>query len=1393
MEEEDQEELSKDELRKQLFSSLRSTGILDSLKSQLRARLIDHLRSSDDGSNFLLQSKTNNTRPSLTERLLSSLFLDYLAAYDYSFTTSVFLPESHLVSWAPFSYKEMLQLLHLDPSSEMHHKLTKVKGEGKGCLAQQLVMVLQHMPLRSATAHSQEEESHIQTPLRIEASTQTAQTETTGPQDLETNLKEIDDIYLKKRDSALQTQQRNAMLPYRSLEDHITVLHQEFDGRVHAEVAMQVNRIREFEISAVRMEEAARFRRQLSRAREELEEIHKSRMGQIQAHEDSVLEHLLSKEKAIDALAYEQRQRVLADITSLRSREDELRQFKESQERREEKLDERERMLKAKEEEVTCMKKNMYAQAEEFATKRRKELEEQYKEQYKDLHEQLHSDRTLLQAERAQAREERVGMAIELASARSDKELIHALHRRLTSEEDQHSILTNTIKVVSDKDLEEKLNQLVCRSDLISTDVISFHNNDQPQDKLQSEGLKKSRLEGDLVQHNIADLEQKQLQQKQAYEEEIKSLKQQLQLKEMKLEILQKEKEEWSSKYKQLLRMIDELETTAKEALEEKKNAHRRQETLHVQLQASESELLEMVKLLKKAQQALEAEQIQHYALRSRVNSATFKPLHRSNNGSVPTARQHDDKFCVEPKCNNSTSNEELDLKLKSNDMWSQLVHKYETSNAYIAHKKKPLILSPYPRSTPFSTDEKLDQELGKEVIELNLGTTHKLQIAAVKSLGQHSPTDVLDKVDQEGTIIKKVKDGSIQTDDDDTAAKSTAADGITCIVKSETQCTQTEEEEQEHCLKSWVHSLRQEVMMKSDDVLLCEEEVDTRITMLENRYTSSSSSSSSWTHHVNENLPRKLQIQLHHDQNPGCSGEEEGNPTAGGHGILETSSVTAPQTDGLENRELHFSHDHGSMHSSTKANLDSKQEKTVAQISSSSSKTLELQETEVNSMQSPKRIATWERSQISGPPENIDKDLGLKTQNNIHRDRDAAQACELQLMSLSAQLEAGSSTNLKDINILPAAVQDLSELLSIHENTVRERFKQKRHEQQHTSSLKLADEKPPLKVQSFSSSGSSSVQGKNNNRLHIMSSSSSSSRSSNLQSMSECQVVATPGNNKAAKNNPIGDLLQTKRDRLQQNVNTDNNSSTTQLLGDKGSQFPGEQKPGSKVSIKVLSSCDINKVMIMPKDTSDHMSPHGQEVEMGSGAAHAVAVVAIAAKASDSSPTGSSTSSKDSSALYKACSFEQEDEADEEGADEADEEGADEAEEEEAQDGTTYSEESCCNMVLRAPSIRSAAAGLGIDLMQLNLHPEPISFINAAAAERVQPGDHHHGDEDDEDDEEDQVICEWGIKSEQGSYSPTDDDTAATVDMCTTAAAAVHGETVCSFNLGQDQPNASK
>jgi hypothetical protein len=74
-----------------------------------------------------MQPKKKRRKPSLRERLLSSLFLDYLQANGFTFTISVFMPESQMASWPPFSYQEMLELLHLDPSSDLHIRLKLVR------------------------------------------------------------------------------------------------------------------------------------------------------------------------------------------------------------------------------------------------------------------------------------------------------------------------------------------------------------------------------------------------------------------------------------------------------------------------------------------------------------------------------------------------------------------------------------------------------------------------------------------------------------------------------------------------------------------------------------------------------------------------------------------------------------------------------------------------------------------------------------------------------------------------------------------------------------------------------------------------------------------------------------------------------------------------------------------------------------------------------------------------------------------------------------------------------------------------------------------------------------------------------------------------------------------
>lgn len=76
---------------------------------------------------------------------------------------------------------------------------------------------------------------------------------------------------------------------------------------------------------------------------------------------------------------------------------------------------------------------------------RSKELEEQFRE----LCDRLHHDRNVLEAEREQMKEEKVAMAIELAATKSEKELIQALHRRLSIDEDQRLNKSKIIREVS--------------------------------------------------------------------------------------------------------------------------------------------------------------------------------------------------------------------------------------------------------------------------------------------------------------------------------------------------------------------------------------------------------------------------------------------------------------------------------------------------------------------------------------------------------------------------------------------------------------------------------------------------------------------------------------------------------------------------------------------------------------------------------------------------------------------------------------------------------------------------------------------------------------------------------------------------------------------------------
>lgn len=73
---------------------------------------------------------------------------------------------------------------------------------------------------------------------------------------------------------------------------NLEVRHKFCLGNLATQAGSQVDRVRQFELGAARMEEATRYRRQLEDAREDLERVHAERLEQLRRREESQRERL---------------------------------------------------------------------------------------------------------------------------------------------------------------------------------------------------------------------------------------------------------------------------------------------------------------------------------------------------------------------------------------------------------------------------------------------------------------------------------------------------------------------------------------------------------------------------------------------------------------------------------------------------------------------------------------------------------------------------------------------------------------------------------------------------------------------------------------------------------------------------------------------------------------------------------------------------------------------------------------------------------------------------------------------------------------------------------------------------------------------------------------------
>lgn len=261
------------DIKAELFNLFRKQGLDHDLKAHMRAQLLNRIRGQK-------QVKSGD----LKFRMICSLFMDFLRQHGFSYTPSVFVPEcGH--SDKLLSQPEICQLLGLNLQQEKS-------------MLEFMLEYFENLQKQPPTM-----ESYAQTEDSAAIAT------------LEERLRLIDMQYINKTRTDIDPT---------TIEERMLRYQRECDARMRNELAAEITRIREIEISAMRIEEANKYRQQLQLSRAKEEEQWRQKLDSLKERERESRERLAIREKEIEAKEFSQRQQFLKDIEQLKQRESDM-------------------------------------------------------------------------------------------------------------------------------------------------------------------------------------------------------------------------------------------------------------------------------------------------------------------------------------------------------------------------------------------------------------------------------------------------------------------------------------------------------------------------------------------------------------------------------------------------------------------------------------------------------------------------------------------------------------------------------------------------------------------------------------------------------------------------------------------------------------------------------------------------------------------------------------------------------------------------------------------------------------------------------------------------------------------------------------------------------------
>ena len=392
--------LSDRQFRRKVFEELQNAGTIDGLKGTLRSRLVGVLQRRDPG----VFASSGPEHQTLWQRAANSLYVEYLASQNYSYSLSVFQPECGLTNQQVMTREELSRVLSLNGPIAGHLPASPTSdAPGAPPL---LVSLLQGVADMGGAG------------ARREIQTQTD--DDGGNSSLSLRLAQIDEMH----ERAVETERA---APLRDAEARMAAFQKECESRLRAEMEEQVRRVRDHEVGQARLEEAAKHRRQIKEAREELERVHAERLRKLRAREESQTERVRAAEASLERAAFDHRQRLAAEHEALREAKAAAQQEEAARvvrrAREDEQLARREAEMASKEQQWATRYAELSAQAEMRASARRLETDSEAERRLQTVTAEM----SAISDERAKLEADRAAHAAELAAlARARREAAEA-------------------------------------------------------------------------------------------------------------------------------------------------------------------------------------------------------------------------------------------------------------------------------------------------------------------------------------------------------------------------------------------------------------------------------------------------------------------------------------------------------------------------------------------------------------------------------------------------------------------------------------------------------------------------------------------------------------------------------------------------------------------------------------------------------------------------------------------------------------------------------------------------------------------------------------------------------------------------------------------------------